>query len=451
MRVRVALAVASVTWLVGSAPTGAGGAPAESVNGVTQRVSVRSDGGQANGPSSFFNGPTSDLVNGPAISFDGRYVAYDSFASNLVDRDNNNDIDVFVRDRVAKTTRRVSIATGGGQGNGNSEHPSISADGRYVAFCSRSSNLVKGDTNVSRDIFVRDRVARTTQRVSIPTGGGQGHGANIAPSISADGRYVAFESFAPDLVAGDTNGAWDVFVRDRVARTTLRVSVGLGGDEAGLDSRDAAISADGRYVAFESDATNLVPGDTNDEVDVFLRDLETQLTQRVSLGPGGTEGNSSSRDAAISADGGNVAFTSFASNLVPGDTNGWEDVFLWDRETQVIQRVSVGPGGAEANRGSQDPAFPARGRYLAFTSLASNLVTGDNNNYPDVFVRDLVAEVNRRVPLDASPPDFQASGSSGMPSVARRGRYVAFVSNSSDLVARDTNDVQDVFVRELFD
>jgi Tol biopolymer transport system component len=257
---------------------------------------------------------------------------------------------------------------------------------------------------------------------------------------------VAFESFAPDLVAGDTNGVWDVFVRDRVARTTQRVSVGVGGDEAGLDSKDAAISSDGRYVAFESVATNLVPGDTNDEVDVFVRDMETQLTQRVSLGPGGTEGNNGSRDAAISGDGGNVAFSSFAFNLVPGDTNGRQDVFLWDQETQVTQRVSVGPDGAEANSESIEPAFPARGRYLAFTSGASNLVAGDNNNVADVFVRDLVAEVNRRVPLGSNG----RSGSRGMPSVARRGGFVAFVSNASDLVARDTNGVQDVFVRQLF-
>jgi Tol biopolymer transport system component len=178
----------------------------------------------------------------------------------------------------------VSVDAGRQQGNGSSYDAAISADGRFVAFVSLASNLVPGDTNGHNDVFVRDRVAQVTRRVSVGPRGQQANSESFEAAISADGRFVAFQSSASNLVAGDTNGHYDVFVRDRVAQVTRRESFGPVGQQANSSSRFAAISAHGRFVAFASRASNLVPGDTNDSTDVFVRDRVTQVTRRVSVG-----------------------------------------------------------------------------------------------------------------------------------------------------------------------
>jgi Tol biopolymer transport system component len=222
------------------------------------------------------------------------------------------------------TTTRVSVATSGTQGNGSSySGPSaISADGRFVAFDSEASNLVGGDTNGWGDVFVHDRATGATTRVSVATGGAQGNGDSGAAwddvaAISADGRFVAFFSEASNLVAGDTNGVHDVFVHDRDTGVTTRVSVGTGGTEGnGRAHAIPAISADGGHVAFTSEATNLVAGDTNDATDIFVHDRDTGSTTRVSVGTDGTEGNGYSWIPSLSADGTSVAFYSSATNLV---------------------------------------------------------------------------------------------------------------------------------------
>jgi Tol biopolymer transport system component len=319
----------------------------------------------------------------PAISADGRFVAFESTASNLVAGDTNESTDVFVRDRVAGTTERVGVASDGAQANSDSYSPVISADGRFVAFESLASNLVVGDTNGSGDVFVRDRVAGTTERVGVASGGAQANRDSLSPAVSADGRFVAFESTASNLVAGDTNSTRDVFVRDRVAATTERVSVGSDGAQANGYSLLPAISADGRFVAFESYASNLVAGDTNESTDVFVRDRVAATTERVSV--------ADSLSPVISADGRFVAFASYASNLVAGDTNGSRDVFVRDRVAGTTERVSVASGGAQANRDSHRAVISADGRFVAFLSTASNLVAGDTNGSGDVFVRDRVA------------------------------------------------------------
>jgi Tol biopolymer transport system component len=347
--------------------------------GVTQRVSVGRDGVQANHGS-----PA--LFGTPVISADGRYVAFLSKASNLVAGDTNNDWDVFVRDRVAHTTRRVSVGPGGAQADGSSEEPAISANGRYVAFASSATNLVTGNAGRRREVFVRDRRAHVTRRVSVgPRGRQANRGGGDSPAISTNGRYIAFTSDASNLVAGDTNHQVDVFVRDRVAHVTRRVSIGPGGRQTKSDSFTPAISAHGRYVSFTSKASGLVTGDTNGAWDVFVRDQAAQVTERVSVGPGGEQANNYTFEAAISANGRYVAFDSAASNLVAGDTNGRKDVFVYDREAGVTERVSVGPGGAQANRRSFHPAISGDGQTVAFDSLASNLVTGDTNGTWDVF------------------------------------------------------------------
>jgi Tol biopolymer transport system component len=249
---------------------------------------------------------------------------------------------VFVRDQGAGVTSLLSVGAAG-KANGSSGDPVISADGRYVAFWSEASNLVPGDTNQRGDVFVRDRLAGVTRRVSVTSTGQQTSGtySEVPPAISATGRYIAFFSNASNLVPGDTNGAGDVFVRDRLAGLTRRVSVGAAG-QANDNSAEPAISADGRYVAFYSEASNLVPGDTNTTVDVFVRDRLSGVTRRISVSTAG-QGNGPSYGPSLTPDGRSVAFESDASNLVPGDTNQRGDVFVWGPPSGTVVRRHVRP------------------------------------------------------------------------------------------------------------
>ena len=413
------------------------GAPATAVGETTRRVSVSSTEAQGN-----------DVSRDPAISADGRYVAFGSDASNLVPGDTNATRDVFVRDRKLGTTRRVSVSSGETQGNSVSFGlPVISPDGRYVAFGSDASNLVPGDTNRSADVFVRDRKLGTTRRVSVSSTEAQGNGpVSFGPAaISSAGRYVAFGSDASNLVPGDTNGSADVFVRDRKLGTTRRVSVSRAEAQGTNGSFGPVISARGRYVAFTSTASNLVPGDTNDSLDVFVRDRELGTTRRVSVSSTGAQGDSDSFGPAISAAGRYVAFSSDASNLVPGDTNGAQDVFVRDRDLGTSHLVSVSSTGAQGNSVTFDPAISAAGRYVAFSSDASNLVPGDTEGTVDVFVRDRDLGTTRRVSVSST--GAQGNRISFEPAISSAGRYVAFSSAASNLVPGDTNDSLDVFVR----
>ncbi|MBI3988598.1 MAG: PD40 domain-containing protein, partial [candidate division NC10 bacterium] len=365
--------------------------------GTTTRVSVASDGTQGNSRS-FYPAATNDRV----ISADGRYVAFISFATNLVPGDTNSTNDIFVHDLETGQTTRISIASDGTQANSESKSPSISADGRYVAFDSAASNLVPGDTNGARDVFVHDRETGKTTRVSVASNGRQGDSHSEDPSISADGRYVAFGSFSHDLIwidldgdgrceeaeGCDINGSADIYVHDRQTGQTTRVSVAFDGTPTNSGSDEPSISDDGRYVAFLSAATNLVPGDTNGRWDVFVHDRLTGQTTRVSVASDGTQTNSWSDFPSISADGRYVAFDSIASNLVPGDTNGFGDVFVHDQVTGQTTRFSIASDGREANGGSSWPSISADGRYVAFASSANNLVPGDTNDHPDIFVHD---------------------------------------------------------------
>jgi Tol biopolymer transport system component len=411
-------------------------APAYAATGATTRVSVAGDGTQANGGS--FN---------TAISGDGRYVAFGSGADNLVPGDTNGIHDVFVHDRDTGGMERVSVAGDGTQANYGSDAPAVSADGRYVAFESFADNLVPGDTNGTYDVFVHDRVSGSTERVSVAGDGTQANHYSSAPAISADGRYVAFGSFASNLVPGDTNDSGDVFVRDRVTGSTERASVaGAGIPGQNGNSRDPAISGDGRYVAFESSAGNLVPNDINFTEDVFVRDRVAGSTARVSFPGAGREADAGSGAAAISADGRHVAFHSYASNMVPNDTNRTTDVFVHDRVTGTIERVSVAGDGTQANNGGAGPAISADGRHVAFISYASNLVPGDTNGRGDVFVRDRVTGTTERVSV--ANDGGQANDHSSWAAISADGRNVAFGSGASNLVRGDTGGHVDVFVRD---
>jgi Tol biopolymer transport system component len=411
------------------------GGVATAASGDTVRVSVSSAGAEG-----------SSFSDTPSISADGRYVAFRSIAENLVAGDTNGAFDVFVHDRQTGVTERVSVSSGGVEGNRDSDLPSISADGRHVAFRSSASNLVAGDTNGTADVFVYDRQSGTTERVSVGSAGAQGNDASWNPSISADGHYVAFWSFASNLVAGDTNGSEDVFVHDRQSGATERVSVGSGGTQGNGRSNYPSISADGRYVAFSSEASNLVSGDTNGSHDVFVHDRQSGATARVSVSSGGVEGNRWSQVPSISADGRYVAFLSFASSLVPGDTNGREDVFVHDRQTGVTERVSVSSGGVQGNWDSGVGSISADGRYVAFRSFAENLVAGDTNGTYDVFVHDRQSGATDRVSVSSG--GVQGNDRSEESSISADGRFVAFSSFASNLVAGDTNLLSDVFVHE---
>src|SRR6266480_3881032 len=283
---------------------------------------------------------------------------------------------------------RVSVSSSGEQENYSSFATGISARGRYVSFSSDATTLVKGDTNGKRDAFVHDRLTGETTRVSVSSTGAESHcsdpfGCSSAAGITANGRYVAIVSDAPDLVSDDTNQAADVFVHDRQTGETTRISISDSGSQGNGDSEAAAISRHGRYVAFASGASNLVAHDTNNLADVFVRDLRTGRTTRVSVSSRGRQAagdrsRNGSNAPSISANGRYVAFHSAASNLIRGDTNRLFDIFVHDRKTHQTRRVSVSNRGGQANAESfGPPSISPDGRYVAFGSLASNLVAGD--------------------------------------------------------------------------
>jgi Tol biopolymer transport system component len=374
-------------------------------------------------------------------------------------------------------TRQVSVSSAGGEGDGGSEYPAISADGRYVAFHSSAANLVPGDTNPLRDVFVRDRLIPVTERVSVKSNGDQSNsGDSVHPAISADGRHVAFDTFATDLVPGDTQLCFlpfepyeyncpDVLAHDRVTGATVLISLSSGGAQGDGDNMFPDISGDGRYVAFQSPATNLVAGDTNvfcqndpdPELDncgdIFVRDRDTDVdgifdepgavsTVRVSVSTSGTQGNEESHDASISMSGRFVVFTSAASNLVASDTNGHQDIFLRDRDTDVdgifdetgavsTVRVSVRGSSTQGNGDSDLADVSSDGRYVVFSSDATNLVTGDTNGQTDVFVRD--RDMNTTIRLSLSSGGVQGNNWSYAPAISSDGALVAFVSQASNL------------------
>jgi hypothetical protein len=389
-----------------------------------------------------------DTSYGPSISEDGRYVAFWSNASNLVGGDVNHVRDIFVRDTVANTTTLISIASDGTQGNMDSESPSISADGRYVAFKSWATNLAGGDTNGREDVFVRDTVLNTTTRVSIAANGTQGNSDSNSPSISADGRFVAFQSSADNLVSGDTNQVSDIFLRDTVMNITTRVSVTTGGAQGGQfeGSISPSISADGRFVAFESTA-ELVSGETMLGSDIFVRDTVLNTTNLISIASNGLQSNMDSYDPSISSDGRYVAFESWATNLVSGDTNSLRDIFVRDTQAGTTIRISVATSGAQTTSwSSYDPSISADGRYVVFITIANNLVSGDTNNMDDVFLRDTLMGITTRVSIDTN--GIQASSPSEAPSISADGSFVAFSSLANNLVIGDTSGGSDVFVHE---
>ncbi len=401
----------------------------------SSRVSVNSNERQGDSFSAF-----------PAVSGDGRFVAFWSLSGNLVAGDSNDAGDVFVHDRESGETAIVSLSTTGQPGNGESALPSLSEDGRFVAFKSAATNLVRGDSNSAGDVFVRDRTRNTTVRVSISNAGSQGNAGSSdddAPAISGDGRYVAFSSNADNLVANDNNGVTDIFAYDRQRGVIRRVSVASDGTEANGRSTYPAISGDGRFVAFRSEASSLVARDTNAQADIFVHDLASGTTKRVSINSTGGQSNGASSRPTLNSDGRYVAFWSAAANLVADDFNGRNDAFVHDLQSGETSRVSLDGNGQEGDGDSTSPSISGDGRLVAFRSDASNLVANDRNGFNDIFLRDRKHGSTVRVSLGLN--GSESGGVSFEPAISADSRYIAFASSASNLVPGDTNRVWDVF------
>lgn len=400
----------------------------------SEKIIVAIDGGQGN----------ADSVES-SISADGNYVAFTSRANNLVPDDTKLSTDVFVYDRNSGITERVSVKSDGSQGNGDSSAPSISGNGRYVAFIAEASNLVFNDVNRTKDVFIHNRDTDITERISIASDGSQGDAASYQVALSADGRYVAFTSLASNLVADDTNINADVFVHDRNTAITERISVASDGSQG--DGYHPAISADGRFVAFTADSSNLVFNDSNGMSDIFVHDRNSHVTELVSGSNDGSQGNLGAIFSAISADGRYVAFDSSSNNLVSEDTNAAEDVFVRDRKTGLTERVSIAIDGTQGNANSHIASISADGRYVVFQSLASTLISYDNNNFSDIFIHYRYVGITELVSITSN--GGQGNSHSTRPAISADGNYVVFQSLASNLIQDDNNARSDIFFRKI--
>ena len=398
--------------------------------GSHTRVSVSSSGEQT---------PHNNDNSGGSISADGRYVAFVSVAANLVDGDTNGLYDVFVRDRALATTTRVSVGPGGMQSNGNSSAAQISADGRHVAFSSPASNLVPGDTNGVYDSFVHDLDTGITERVSVGPGGVQATQDVHMPHLSADGRYVSMWSSAPNLVAGDINQQSDIFVHDRQTHVTTLASFALTGGQSPQFHGYGSISDDGRWVAYHA----FMPF-AGGQVSVYLYDRTAGTTVLVGISTvTGAAANWS--EPSLSSDGRYVAWDSDASTLVQNDTNGARDIFVFDRQEGTTTRVSVDSTGAQANGVSRNARISGNGRFVTFTSEATNLRPADTAGLADVFLHDRLTGVTSHV---SSGPNGAASAHSTTGDIGGDGRFVSYSTSSWNIVPDDTNNAWDIFVND---
>lgn len=448
----------------------------QSASGQVLLISVALDGGPANG----------DSFSTPSVTPDGRYVAFQSNATNLVSGSSTGFSDIFVRDTClgvptgcTATTIRVSVSSAGVLADGNSRRPSISATGRFVAFDSSATNLVPGDTNGTQgaltglaDVFVRDTCigvstgcSPSTVRASVATDNTESNGDSRRPSISADGRFVAFNSGATNLDSNDSNGFGDIFLRDTCqsapagcAPSTRRISLANDGSQGNGASGLQSVSPDMRFAAFLSTASNFVSGDTNLNSDYFVRDTClgaaagcAPSTIRASIANDGSQANDlGDLEPSISAEGRFVAFTSHATNLVPADTNARADVFVRDTCagatgcTPSTFRASVSSDGSQANSGSEAPSTNSTGRLVAFSSLATNLIAGGTSSPKTIFVRDTCLGapsgcIPTTILIGRSATGAQDNGVSEFPAMSADGRWVAFLSSSTNLAPGATS------------
>ena len=418
------------------------------------------------------NGAPANGDSGQAsVSEDGRYVAFSSFASNLVEGDTNGRADIFLRDRSNNTTRLISRnPTTREIGNGDSTQPVISQDGTHVAFVSRANNLLSGDTADHSDVF---RFTIATGALELASArnetGGFAGGSASEPTISKDGNLVSFTTFAGNMSIPfgaanlvDANAANDVYVRNM--GTTTRFGIGPNQnrlvseadgrgttiDTGNGQSFDSWISEDGRFITFRSDASNLAPGgaDTNAKRDTYLRDLQNNTTVLISVNQSGVSGNENSDSNSVSGDGRFVLFQSRATDIVGNDGNADADIFLRDTSNNTTRLLTVNRNGNNSAGGlSEFPAMSQDGSVASYSSYAPDIVAGDANGREDVFIRDLVR--GPLTVLSVNPAGQTANGRSYDPFINRGGTHVVFTSSASDMTAGDTNNVEDVFIADV--
>lgn len=378
----------------------------------------------------------------PALDF----VGTDSFTYTLDNGSGQSQAIVSLTVSQDAVASLASVAAGGGSGDGNSDSSRLVPDGRFVVFDSGSNDLVTGDGNNNRDIFRFDRELQRVERLSLDSAGGEGDGGSFDPHLSSDGRFLVFQSDASNLVAGDNNGESDIFLRDLQSGTIERVSLSSAGAEGDDDSGDPIVSDDGQLVIFESEASTLVPSDTNGEQDLFLRDLGSNTITRISLAPGGGESDDNSRDPRGTPDLSCVVFESPATNLVAGDANARTDVFLWERATGIITLVSVTAGGVQGEDTSDNPAISADGRFVAFETSSSSLLATDTNDTDDIYVKDLSTGALERISVasDGTQGDMESEN----PDISGDGRFVVFQSLASTLDPNHPNGFCDIFVHD---
>lgn len=384
-----------------------------------------------------------------SVSADGRYVVFSSFASNLVAGDTNAQRDIFLYDRNNNTTTLISKNPNTGEpGNGDSNLPVISQDGNFVAFSSRASNLLDNDTLGFQDVFRYNVQTHALQLVSAANSAGTtfANKGSSEPTISGDGNIVSFTSFAANLGGVDGNAANDVYVRNMTTGQNKLVSVNTGGVAAGNKlSFDSWISLDGRFVTFRSDASNLVANDTNENRDTFLRDLQTNTTTLISMNLAGGSANSGSESNAVSGDGRFVVFQSRATDLVSNDGNANTDVFLRDTQSNTTRLLSINRFGTSSAAGfSEFPAISQDGSYATFSSTAPDITTGDVNGREDIFLRDL-----KRGPMtlvSANTSGVSANGRSFDPFVSKNGDFVVFTSDATDLTGVNTAGKSNIYL-----
>lgn len=389
----------------------------------------------------------------PTLSADGRFVAFDSTATNFGPSGARGMRNVFVFDRATGHARLVSVGLGATLANGASITPSISADGQTVAFASRANNLVAGDRGRRLNIYVRTGLGPIV-KISRRSDGGVADGDSYQPVVSADGRHVAFTSNADDLIQGDDNGASDVFEYDLAARTLRRVSVSRRGSQAAGPSSSPSISADGRLISFASKARNLVPHDRNRVGDVFVRDTVSRTTTRVSVSSRGRGQNAAvpppyTQISALSADGRYVVFDSNATNLVRHYGPHRTNIYRHDRLTGKTILVSRSTFGRQGDNDSFSPSVSADGNTVVFDSFATNLAR-PWAPVVNVFARDIIHGTT--LVLDVGPnggPRHQELTTNFLqrPAIAANGIVTAFTSGADNLVDGDHNGAVDVFVR----
>ncbi|MDX2266120.1 MAG: hypothetical protein NW215_14265 [Hyphomicrobiales bacterium] len=413
---------------------------------ATEIISVNNQGVQANGSSEL-----------PTLNGDGRYVVFESNASNLAGGNYINIFNnLFLYDRQTDTITRLTIGLGGAAPNSSFSDPSISADSRYIVFSSGATNLILDDVNDFDDIFIYDRFALPGQelrRISTTSSGAEANGDSFLPVVSGNNQFVVFESVATNFAPNDLNGSSDIFVKNIQTGAIQRITNNLSGFSANRSSVNPDISDDGRYVAFSSTAGDLVAdASENNSEDVFVFDRNSNVMRKISAAPGSSgtqiDGNGTSRNAVLSADGRFVAFQSSATNLVANDLNGNTDIFIATTSNGVISRIAFGNSGVSSDGAMFNPSLSGDGRYVVFQSDATNLVADDTNNRDDIFVYDRQTGRIARVSVDfnaAGDDGVNTNDNSGLPQISDDGRVITFLSRASDLVPDDNDLLTDVF------